>query len=309
MTTIQKPRSLAEALDEVQRWRGEEQARHAAELAETDQEIQGLKAAILNLQQQLSARERARADLVERGPSILAGEVERRYNAVFGALSQQAAAVAERSSRIAEREREREARVAETLQTGDLAAAWEEYGQFKTTVEPNLKGMPEGYRKAVLAHHEQVVAQVRAAVEQALATPVAVDADPLALDVVYAVDAPEGQPEVMMVVVPIREVAVARWQDRGDTLELHLAARVAQAVYQGLAEAGLPNARVTTGAHRDLLVVEQEVVGARADLARILAAALQRVTAAAPELAAARVSVAIRQVDVDNLLPPEGGEA
>ncbi len=309
MTTVQKTRSLTEALEEVARWRVDELARHAAELAETDQEISSLKAAIVNLEQQLAARERSRQDLMDRLPSVDATEVGRRYHAVFSALSQQAAAVSERSGRILDAARDREARLADTLANGAMAEAYEEYAQFKTQVEPTLKALPESYRRALLGHHEQVSAKVKKAVDEALAVPVAIDAETLTIDVVYAVDAPEGHPEVMMVVCPILESAVSRWNERGDTLELHLAARVTQAVYLGLTEAGLGNARVTTGAHRDLLVLEQEVVGARPNLAQILGAALQQVTGASPELAGAGVSVGVRQVDVENLLPPEGVDA
>lgn len=308
-TLVQRTRSLAEALDEVARWRADELARHAADVAETDQEIASLKAAIVNLQQQLAARERARQDLAERLPSVNAMEVERRYHAVFSALGQQATAISDRSARLADAARDREARLADTLSRGEMAAVYEEYTQFKTQVEPTLKALPESYRKALLGHHEQVSAKVKIAVEEALSAPVTLEAEPLAVDVVYAVDAPEGQPEVMMVVCPIVETAVSRWQERGDTLELHLAARVTQAVYIGLTEAGLGTARVTTGAHRDLLVIEQEVVGARPNLSQIVGAALQRVTGASPELAGARVTVGVRQVDVENLLPPEGVEA
>ncbi len=190
MTTVQKTRSLAEALDEVARWRAEELARHAAELGETDQEITSLKAAIVNLEQQLAARERSRQDLTERLPAVDAMEVERRYHAVFSALAVQAAAVGERSGRVDDAARERVSRLAATLASGDMAEAYEEYTQFKTQVEPTLKALPESYRKALAGHHEQVSAKVKLAVDEALSAPVTIDAEPLAIDVVYAVDAP-----------------------------------------------------------------------------------------------------------------------
>jgi len=58
------PRSVADALAEVTRRQGEEESRHQAELTEVDQEVESLKTAMANLQQQLEALAKFREELV-----------------------------------------------------------------------------------------------------------------------------------------------------------------------------------------------------------------------------------------------------
>ena len=97
-------RSVASALEEVARWRAEAEERHKAELQEVDTEVESLQQAVANLQQQLEALGRFKEELVGRADRIDEDEIDRCYQAIFGALGEQGGALAGRATLVAEAE-------------------------------------------------------------------------------------------------------------------------------------------------------------------------------------------------------------
>jgi hypothetical protein len=308
MTSAAQARSVATALEEVARWRSEEEARQATDLAEADQEIQSLKAAIGNLEQQLAGLLRLRGELVERSSGVGKDAIDRAYEAVFSALTEQAAALAQRSTQYVAAEKARLAALPDALKKAGHAALLEECNQFRTAVEPTIMHLPESYREIVLEHNRAQVQKLRAAVVAVSGDPVKIEGPAVEAEIVWAIDAPEGAPEVLMVVVPVTEDVATDWGKRGDDLELHVAARTAQGMYAGLAAAGLGEARLNTGGHRGLLVMEVEVVGAKPNLVEALTTALGRALGSGSESTAAGLKLTARLVDVDWLLPPDAGD-
>lgn len=306
MSTV--PTSVIGALESVSRWRIDTEARHKAELEEVDQEVQSLEQSIQNLQQQLEALQKFRGELVERSTRIDEEETQRTYAAIFGALGHQVEDLQARAAKVAEAEAAGAAALADAMKDSATAPLLKEYEQFKTQIEPTLSSLPESYRSVILQHHEGVVAKLREHLAQAGTAPVQVEGDPVSVDLVFAVDAPEGAVELVMLVLPVQEETYTGWHARGEDLQTWFAARVVQALYQAAATLGQPAAQAMFGGHQGLLAIEMEIGGGNPEeVAETLEAAFAAAVAA-PELQAAGVTVQPRRVSVDHLLPPEEDE-
>lgn len=309
MSTVAEVRTVQTALDEIGRWRSDEETRQKSELVEVDEEIGKLRAAIQNMQQQLEALESFRGDLLERGGGLEGLEIEKAYDAIFAALTQQAKGLATRAGKAAEANKARDAAALDALAKSPVGHLVSDYRQFKETVEPTLKAIPETYRGLIIEKHAQVAKQIQDWVAANAAGPAPVEkVDGLDVEVVFGVDAPDDAPELLIAVLPITDDVHANWVGRDEDLLTFLASRTVQAIYQTVKVVGPPGAQVMSGGHRGLLALEAEVVGARSDVAKVLAEQLVAVYGAAPELAAAKVKVTVREVSVDYLLPPEDAE-
>jgi hypothetical protein len=304
MTSAITVRSVADALEDAARWRAEEDTRQSKQRRDVDEQLNDLRASIDKMQEQLTALETFKDGLgAQQG--ILDGEqILRTHEGIFAALEEQRDVLAERADEITRSEAERMAMVEEVLSGSDLADQLVEYNQFKSAVEPSLAQMPESYRSVVMGHHNKVVDSLRQRMHSMLGEPVHADGGTVQLEVVYAVDAPEGEPELLVVVTPIDVAAHEEWADRAESLQLRLAARVVQAVYQACHTSGLQGVEVMAGGHRGLLALEVDLSGAGSQFGVAVEERLQAVLHKAAELEAANVSVTIRQVEADHLLPP-----
>lgn len=300
-------RSLAAALDEVGRWRASSVARLRADAAETDTEIDNLRKSIENLQQQIEALRRSREAFTQQEAILPDEEVKRTHHAIFGVLLEQRAALEARGTALQDLESARRRALELSFNDPALASALQEYTQFKTTVEPTLKLLPESYRGVLQQHHDGVSRRLREHVEKASAGVVELRAPALPVDVVYAVDSPSGSPEVVMLVLPVAEAVHAEWATRAEDLQTLVAARVVQALYTVCQGAGLVQARAAFGGHQGLLAIEMEIAGAKPDFAALLGEEIGRL-AASQEIAAARVEIRSREVMVDHLIPPDAQE-
>jgi hypothetical protein len=311
MADITAPRSIADALAEVARRQGEEQARHAAELGEVDQEIASLRTAMTNLQQQLDALARFRDELAGRIDSVAGGGHRLTYDAIFHALHEQSQALSGRAARVAEAARAQQKALADTLEDENIRKLMEEYGQFKEHMEPHLASFPATYRKALVSKHAEIEGELRAALaDRADPPPPEVDEEPLAIDVVVAVDAPDDVAEVAMLLLPVVEHVHTAWSDREEDLQTWVAARAMQAIYRVCHTFGLEGAQAMYGGHQGLLAVEIELgAGDGAAVRTALQQTLDETFAGSPELKGARLAIHARPVDVDHLFPPEDIDA
>lgn len=303
------PRSVSSALEEVTHWKSETAQKSKNELGEVDQEVENLRTAINNLQQQIEALQRSREEIATRSDSLNEEEISRSYNAVFAALLDQAESVRIRAAEIAEGDAARARKLMEALKDPAIASKMTEYTQFKTTVEPTLAALPESYRGVILQHHEGLAKQLKDLLGNIGGTPASYEGPGIAVDVVFAVDAPEGTPEVLMLVLPVQEQVHADWATRQEDAQTWLAARVVQAVYAACTSAGLANSRAAFGGHQGLLAVEVELGGARGDVGQMVTDELIRAFVGSAELRDAKIEVRPRQLVVDHLLPPEDAEA
>jgi hypothetical protein len=308
MTTISTARSIPEALAEVEQWRADEERRHQTELADVDLEIRNLEGALLKVQNQLEAVRKYRANLAARSEALGVGQVGRAYQLLFDVLNAQAQALDERGDRVTQLETDRRQALPSLLADSEVGALLTEYQQFKDQTEPALARLPESYRSVLLRHHQGVVNRLRDHLARVLGAPVLIEADEIVADVVYAVDAPEGVPELLVIVLPVHEGVYAGWQELGDSLPLWLAARVVQAVYEATAAVGFSRAQVLAGGHQGLLVIEVDLTGADPQVVGQISSQLAMVLGSAAELGGARVRVVPYEVKIDFVLPPEHAE-
>ncbi len=290
-------RSVAETLSATRSWHQEQAAKWSDELREIDAELERLAVAIRDLHDQVESAQRHREDI--EGRQVAFGSQV--YESLFDVLTEQARALAGRSVEA----RDITSTRSEGMDSPEVKRLLEEYRTFKSQVAPTLPGLPESYRSVIQAHHDAVVARLKE--HYALdAGPEPVGAEVLELDVVYAVDAPDGPAEMLMLVLPVSDAVFSRWADRGDDLELYFASRVVQGVHTVLAELGMVTVFPAYGGHQDLLAVEIELDRTdRGELSDLVRQMVGEVLASAPELNAARVQARPFEVPVDLLFPPE----
>lgn len=264
--------------------------------AELERQRDILRAAIADLSGRLDAVER---ELSVPDPEPPPPRVVDTLLLHAAALEARARLVSEASTR--QRSALRESLAADPRSVGLLT----EYEQFETAMRPILSNLPDGYRSALLAHHETVTRRLGTQVAAMARAPITVDAEPLVVEVVIALDAPQGAPELLVAVAPVTEATATGWTERSDDLQTWLAARVVQALYEALAAAGLPSAEIASGGHEGLLALEVDVQGASRDLDALVEERLSVALSAAGEISSARVEVVIRRVEMDVLVPPE----
>lgn len=298
-------RTVSDALAEVERWRADQQARQSAELVEVEQEVKNLENAIANLEQQLKALTKFRAELQGKAASLPSRRLERGHAALFGALQDQASQLGRREALVASAARKREEAFEQELKGTSLAAMVEEFRQFKVAVEPNLQNLPESYRSVVSEHHLRISQRLREHVEKIASAPLEVESDVLSVEVVYCVDAPDGADELLVIVIPVTDQVYASWHERADGLQTWLAGRVVQAIYQAASATGFVQAQAMSGGHMELLAIEVDLIGAPSGFVDAFEEQLGSVLGAAPELFAGQVFATGRRVDVDYVLPPE----
>ena len=305
MTTAITVRSVADAMEDAGQWRAKEEARQKKERVDLDEQVEEVRTSITKLQEQLAVLETLSAGLSASEGILDTEQILRTHEGIFAALEEQRDALKERAEQIAQAEAQRLTMVEDVLSQSDLAGQLVEYQQFKTSVAPSLANMPESYRSVVMGHHEGVVKALRERVHEMLGEPVHAEGGTLQLEVVYAVDAPGGDPELLLVVTPIDASAHDDWADQDESLQLRLAARVVQALYEACHSSGLNSAEVMCGGHRGLLALEVDLTDAPSEIGAAVEERLGAVLHKALELEAAKVKLTVRQVEADHLLPPD----
>lgn len=298
---------VTDAIDAANRWVEEERAKMGSEIAEVEKEMAELDAAIENLKQQHDALARLRDDLTGNasGGNAIA---ERYYESIFGVLVSQAQAANRRTELVQAAEAGQQAALALAMNTPEIAALRSECEQFQTTIQPTLDSLPESYRGVLLSHHATVEARLAEHMATLDVGLVEFAGDVLQLNLVYAVDPSDGEPEVLTVVFPIEEAVYVEWEDRPETLLTRLAASIVQAIYQVCQDAGLSEPEGAFGGHQGLLAMEIDLVGASHGVVDRLAEAVSTSVEIDPGFSAAKIRVDTVCVEMDHLLPREEDE-
>lgn len=303
---------IAAVLREVGAWRTDADAQHQLQLDEVDEEVTRLKTAIEDLQRQLTALADFRGDLVRKSERLEAEQARRAHEGIFERLHAQATELETRAKAATAAAPRRSQIIAERFAASEMAKPLEEFRQFKANAA-QLEALPASYRSAILAHHKTQEDALVAFAARIDPGPVTMEDPEVELDVVFTVDTSEDQPELVSVVLPVRESTYGRWEEHADDLQLLVAARVVEGLYRAAAQLGLSKAHAMYGGHRGLLAVELELgPGGGSDASRKVADALRSVLEHAPELIATRVRLRPSQVRTDYLLPPDdnhGSEA
>ena len=301
-------RTVSDVLTQVDRWADERAARQSEELTEVEQQIGQIETAMANLQRQFETLSGMRSDLKEQGRTLHSTKLKRAHDALFHHLGEAAQQFSTRELAVQLLTEERLAQLEGQLRASAMAPLVEEYEQFMRTVQPNLGSLPESYRRAVVQHHARLRTRLADHLQAMAAAPVALLEEPLSLELVYAVDRPDNTDELLVVVVPVTDQVTSNDPSRKDGPQTWLAARTAQAIYEAGKQVGFPGVNATYGGHRGLLVIEVELFDAPKGDNGFVAAFEKRlvtVLAGSAELAASRVTVSPRRVDVDIVFPPE----
>ncbi len=299
-------RRATEALAAVSTWRESANAKHRRELQEVDEELTRLAAAIEDLQRQLTALGDFRSELVSREQAILSEEQRRAHEGLFEALDRQGEDLSVRARTALAADTKRVDAIQDALSDSEVAGAWKEYQDFIHNAEA-ISQLPSSYRTALALHHEATAARLSEAVRAADPGPTKLDEAPLELDVLYTIGTSgEQEPELVSLVLPVREEVWTDWADRPDDLQLQVAARVAQALFEAVQALGNLTAQSIQGGHQGLLAIELELAGPEASALRDrFETTLAEVASNSPELVAARVSLKPVHVPVSYLLPPD----
>lgn len=303
-------RSVEDALQDVARWRDEESTRQQAEVADLDGRIQDLESRVASLERQLADTrgmlEQARQDRENVGVGVSEVEAHRRsYDALFEALKEQALRLAGRAGEYGEAARSRDAAFDSKLADPELKKLIADFEAGQKV----LATIPEAYRAAMQDAHARLEAQLKERVAAIKPDAIELDADPVGIDIVVAVDAIDGVAGVVMAVLPVVETVYTEWADRDDDVQTFVAARAMQAIYQVCHRLGLGAAQAMYGGHQGLLAVEVELGrGDPDEVLQSLRDAVDQVLGDAPELIGARVSATAQPVDVDYLFPPDDDE-
>jgi hypothetical protein len=97
----------------------------------------------------------------------------------------------------------------------------------------------------------------------------------------------------------------SRWAERDADLQTRLAATIVEGLYTALRGTPLEASEAAFGGHEGLLAMEVELTPEVVGFEQRLRDAMGQALDAAADLAAARVQVALVQVGVDLLLPPD----
>ncbi len=295
------PPAVAEAIEAARAEASRTATRTASEIVDVDQEISKLGKAIENLVQQRETLIDYRARLAAQSGELERTGREDAHEALYATLLAQAEAIHARGEAWADAHPDR---LALRSPTGSAVSSLVD--ELRTS-RAALDAAPDPPADA-LAHHSQLEARLRALLNEQT-EPATFDGPELAVDVVCCVDAPEGTPELLVVLLPVRswvdDPVVAR-----DELPLWLAARVAQALFAAARAVGFGDADVRTGPalDHDLLDIEVDLTAAPDGFVEELLSTLREHLAAAPELTAGRVAVRVVELDASIVFPSDPEE-
>jgi hypothetical protein len=227
-TRIAIPR-IAQALDEVGRWRDAEVEARRARLVEIRGEQARLGEDIAELQRQISTLDDLAARVRQEEDALPAQERARTRKAVDSGLDAEAELVRTRDDVLRLAQEQRDERVATILSQPDVARLIEEYEQFQEA-EATLSLLPEGYRRAIEAHHQGVRDRLRPLMEAAQAPLQAYDGTPVSVSVIASISPASGPCEALAILLPVPFSVYEEGAERGEDLACLLAYRMVSVI-------------------------------------------------------------------------------
>jgi len=276
---------VVRALEEVSRWREAQAGAAQARLDEVDAERQRLEADIRDLQGQVETLAELEEQIQAEVAVLPIEETHRTRAAVEAGIDAEASVLIERDEVLAQAIKAREDRVAQLLAQPDMEQLVEEFEQFQE-LEPTLANLPVGYRKAMLAHHQTVRAQLQPVMDAAQAPLAQADLPTEAVTIIASLNPAQGRPEALAVLLPVSFETYQGWADRTEDLGALVAYRLMGAVGATLQAVGASDASVQFADYRGLLAIQvwlgdQEVQG---DLKEVFGAQIDRMRDEALEL-------------------------
>lgn len=300
---------LMVSLEAVAQWREETETEVTRQIKEIDEEEERLNANIAELQRQLKAVAALREEMQVRLAELDDEQLSRTRDAVLTGLEFETPLLADRAHAWAEACIARTEDLDRLVEDPKIAALLEEYRQF-AEVEPTLDLLPAGYRRALLAHHEDVKSQLAPVMAAAQADPDPLDLETAGFTIIASLDPPEGPPEALAVIVPVPYDTYTRWSEESEDLHSLIAYRVVGALSALLAEVGAADAPMQYAPYEDKLAIQvwlgdSEVKG---DVRSTLEALIERLKDDASELRVTRLEPFVVWLPPDAIIPEEGEE-
>lgn len=246
---------MAQAFDEVRRWREARQREAEARLAEVRGEQERLRADIAELQRQVQTLDELAARVSAEAAGL--GEEERRRTrqAVQHGLQAEAEVIRRRDALLRQALDRREERVGALLAQPDIARLIEEYEQFQEA-EATLSMLPEGYRRAILAHHETVKERLRPLMDAVQAPLAPHDGDTESITILASMSPSPSSVETLVVILPVPFAVFEEGSDRAEDLATAVAYRLVGVVSASLAQVGQPDAMMQYLDYQGLLALQ-----------------------------------------------------
>jgi hypothetical protein len=300
---------LVVSLEMVERWREETEADLNRQIREIDDETDQINAKIAELQRQITAISALREETQSRLGGLDDEQISRTRDTVLSGLETEGPLLDERAALWRAAVSDQEAAMDRLLQDPSVASLVEEYKQF-AELEPTLDMLPAGYRKALLAHHEEVKAQLKPFIEAAQASPPTLDVADQGFTLIASLDPQEGTPEALAVIVPVPFETYSRWSERSEDLHALIAYRVVGALASLLSEVGASEAPLQYAPYEDKLAIQvwlgdSEVQG---DIKTALERQVSRLKASSTELQVCRLDPYLVWLSPDAIIPEEGDE-
>ena len=246
---------LVEALADLRSWRAEAEHEIGRNLEEIQREDKRLRDRVQEIERQLVALESMRAEVRERADALDGEEASRSHELMVSSLADDKRLLATRSSALEHARREVRAEAEALLADPELAETVAEYERY-TELEAGLASLPESYRHAIVAHHEQVKRRLAPVFEKAAAKDVVVNLPGVSVGIVACLESTDGQPESLTLVLPVDRELYTDWAERGDELGTVLALRMVELATKLVAALGADAAPLTYRELGDCLTIE-----------------------------------------------------
>lgn len=235
--------ALLAALGEVARWREQAEAQTEHALAEVASDEARVQAAIQDLHRRLAVLERRREELRAASGQLDAEEVLRSHQAVLRSLAVDQALLHQRGAELEVLRGRSRARADALLQNPEIQSALREYEGF-AEVEASLGALPPSYRRAILAHNDQIRRQLEPLFAELTGSAARLDLPPATVSLIASVEPAQGPPEALVLITPLSADLSSGWEQRPMDLPAALAYRLLAALCGLAARLGAPDAPI-----------------------------------------------------------------
>lgn len=301
--------ALLKALAQVAQWREQAEASATHQMAELDSEEARVTAAIHDLRRRLTVLERRRGELRDATQRLEEEEIRRSHDAVLAALRQDQEVLNHRSEQLRALQAAARARADELLQNADIQSALRDYESF-AEVEATLSGLPPSYRRAILAHHDQVRRQLEPLFNELTGANASLNMAQATVSVVAALEPATGPAEALALVTPVPAELYTGWDGRPMDLPAALAYRLVAAVAELAARLGVPDAPISYRPFEGYLAIQLWLgrQPLRGDVREVATAVLERVRTKATDMASAQLDVLVMWLPSEVLVSEEEEE-
>ncbi len=245
---------LVEALADLRSWRAESEHEIGRNLEEIEREDKRLRDTIAEVERQLVALQSIRDEVNTRAAGLNAEEATRSHELMVAALADDRRLLATRSAALEHVRTQARAEAQSMLEDPDLAETVAEFTRY-TELEASLASLPESYRHAIVAHHDQVKRRLAPVFETAAAREVKVNLPGVTVGVVACLEQTDGRPESLTLVLPVPAELYTDPQS-GDALGTVLALRMVELASRLVALLGADAAPITYRELGDCLTIE-----------------------------------------------------